>query len=62
MKKVYLDTTQANRCLSIFVNDAEVILAGTPINTMSVKYKNNEYQRLAEEYDIHLFLKTVFQK
>lgn len=40
-------------CLSVFVNDTEVILAGTPINTMSVKHKNNEYQRFAEEYDIH---------
>lgn len=53
MRKVYLDMTQANMCISVYVKDAEVILAGTTVNAMSVKYKNSEYQRFAEEYDIH---------
>lgn len=53
MRKVYLDTTKANMCISVYVNDAEVVLAGTPVNSMSVKHKNSEYQRFAEEYDIH---------
>ena len=52
MRKVYLDTTQSNMYISVFVNDAEVVLAGTPVNAMSVEYKNSEYLRFAEEYDI----------
>ena len=53
MRKVYLDTTQANMCISIYVNDAEVVQAGASVNVMSVKHKNSEYQKYAEEYDIH---------
>lgn len=53
MRKVYLDVTQADMCISVYVNDVEVVLSGTPVNTMSVKHKNSEYQRFAEEYDIH---------
>ena len=53
MKKVYLDMTQANMCIGVFVKDTEVIPAGTTVNTMSVKHKNDEYQRFADEYDIH---------
>ena len=52
MRKVYLDTTQSNMYISVFVNDAEVVLAGTPVNAMSVEYKNSECLRFAEEYDI----------
>lgn len=53
MRKVYLDTTQSDMCISVYVNDAEVVFAGTTVNSMSVKHKNSEYQRFAEEYDIH---------
>lgn len=53
MKKVYLDMTQANMCVSVFIKDTEVIPAGTTIASMSVKHKNAEYQRFADEYDIH---------
>ena len=53
MRKVYLDTTQADMCIGVIVNDAEVVEAGTPVNAMSVKHKNNEYQRFEEDYDIH---------
>ena len=53
MRKVYLDTTQADMCNSVYVNDAEVVLAGASVNAMSVKHKNSEYQKFAEEYDIH---------
>ena len=52
MRKVYLDTTQSNMYISVFVNDAEVVLAGTPVNAMSVENKKSEYLRFAEEYDI----------
>lgn len=53
MKKVYLDTTQSSTCLSIHLKGAEVIPAGTTVYSMSVKAKNSEYQRFADEYDIH---------
>ena len=53
MRKVYLDTTQADMCISVYVNDAEVVPAGASVNAMSVKHKNSEYQKFAEEYDIH---------
>lgn len=62
MRKVYLDTTQADMCISVFVNDAEVVLAGTPVNAMSVKYKNSEYLRFAEEYDIQFIFEDNLPK
>jgi hypothetical protein len=42
-------------CLSIYVKDTEIILAGTSINSMSVKEreKNGEYKKFADKYDIH---------
>ena len=54
MKKVYLDTTQSNMCMSVFVKDAEVILAGSTINAMSIKHKNDEYQRFGKK-DVKLW-------
>ena len=57
MKKVYLDTTHANMCIGAIVSDSEVVLAGASVNAMSVKHKNSEYQRFAEEYDIHFIFK-----
>lgn len=53
MKKLYLDETQAHECMSLFIKDAEIIHAGTTIYSMSVKEKNEEYERYADEYDIH---------
>ena len=52
MKKVYIDQT-SNTCTAVFVRDAQVISAGATIYSMPVKDKNSEYQRYAEEYDIH---------
>jgi hypothetical protein len=42
-------------CLSIYVKDTEIILAGTSIKSMSVKEreKNGEYKKFADEYNIH---------
>lgn len=35
-------------------------MAGATVNAMSVKHKNNEYQKFAEEYDIHfIFVDNV---
>jgi len=42
MRKVYLDTTKINGCIGVFVKDAEVILVGITICSMSVKDKNEE--------------------
>lgn len=53
MRKLYFDTTQTDMCIGIYIKDTEVIPAGTSVNAMSVKHKNSEYQRFADEYDIH---------
>ena len=53
MKKVYLDQTQAHECMSIYMKDVEIIHAGTTIYSMPIKDKNAEYERFADEYDIH---------
>lgn len=53
MKKVYLDQTSSSMCVSIYMKDTEIIPAGATISSMSVKHKNSEYERYAEEYDIH---------
>ena len=52
-KKLYLDMTKMGDCTSIWVKDTEIIPAGTTIYSMSVKQKNEEYERFAKEYDIH---------
>lgn len=53
MRKVYLDITELTiGAISVFVKDAEIILAGTTINSMGVNDKNEEYQRYAKDHDI----------
>lgn len=53
MRKVYLDQTVATMCVGVILEDAEIIPAGATISSMSVRHKNAEYQRYAQEYDIH---------
>ena len=53
MRKVYLDKTAITECTSVWLKDAEVIWAGATVYSMPLKYKNQEYQRFADEYDIH---------
>lgn len=53
MKKVYLDVTQLNGPTSIWMKNTEIVRAGTTVYSMQVKDKNAEYQRYADEYDIH---------
>lgn len=53
MKKVYLDQTNATMCVGVYLKDAQIIPAGATISSMSVRHKNSEYERYAEEYDIH---------
>lgn len=53
MKKIYIDKTQLKECTSVYVKDAVINWAGAVVCSMSVKHKNSEYQRYANEYDIH---------
>lgn len=53
MKKVFLDMTQNDNCISVFQKDTEVLQAGTTIYSMPIKDKNDEYQKFADYYDIH---------
>lgn len=53
MKRLYLDATTLTDCMSVIIKDTEVIWAGTTVYSMPVKCKNAEYQRYAQEYDIH---------
>lgn len=54
MSKVYLDTTelQLSGISFVGIEDTEIILAGTIINSMDINEKNDEYQRYADDYDI----------
>lgn len=52
MKKIYLDQTQLDSCVGVFMRGAEVIPAGATICAMSPKHRNSEYQRYSDEYDI----------
>ena len=52
VRKVFLDRTENKGPISVFIKDAEVISAGTTIYSMSVKSRNDEYQRYADEYDM----------
>ena len=51
MKKLYLDRTEVHD--GVFIKDAEIIPAGTTIYSMSVKDRNAEYEKYADEYDIN---------
>ena len=62
MKKVYLDKSRENKCISVFLKDVEVVLAGTTVNVMSVKHKNEEYQKFAEVYDVHFIFEDNVPK
>ncbi len=53
MKKLFIDKSELKECTSVWVKDAEINWAGTTVYSMSVKHKNSEYQRFADEYDIH---------
>lgn len=52
-KSVYFDVVQEHGCVALFVDDVELIPAGTTIYSMSAKDKGSEYQRYSDLYDIH---------
>lgn len=63
MRKVYYDkTAPENACISVYMKDAEVIAAGTTIYSMSIKEKNAEYQKFAEEYGIYFIFDDKLPK
>ncbi len=53
MRKVYLDILKLKDCYSLFIPDVLVIPAGTTIYSMSINDRNEEYQKYADDYDIH---------
>lgn len=53
MKKVYVDMTENNNCVSIFLKNTDVIQTGTTIYSMPVTDNNTEYQKIADEHDVH---------
>ncbi|MBU9737562.1 hypothetical protein [Diplocloster agilis] len=53
MQKIYLDMMEQTDCIGIYKKDTKVIPAGTTIYSMPSKDKNAEYQKFADEYDIH---------
>ena len=58
-KKLYLDMTDVKGCTSVWVKDTEIIPAGTTVYSMLEKQKNDEYERFANEYDIHFIFDDV---
>ena len=51
MKKMYLDVTEIDGCIGIFAKDVEIQNAGTTVYSMSVRHKNEEYQRYEKIYE-----------
>ncbi len=52
LKKVYMDRTENNECISLFSHDLEIVCAGTTITSMPQSDYCEEYKRFADEYDI----------
>ena len=53
MRKLYLDMTGNQGCTSYFMRDTEIIQAGATVYSMSVSERNEEYQKLADAYDLY---------
>ncbi len=61
MKKIYFDNS-AGDCVSVFAREAEVIQAGASIYSIPVSVKNKEYERFAQDYDIHFIFDDCVPK
>ena len=62
MERVYVDMSQVDgACVGVFVSGKEVVPVGTTVYSMLVEDRDEEYQRYADEYDIHFIFddKTV---
>ena len=54
MERVYIDMSQVDgSCVGVFVSGKDVIPVGTTAYSMPVEDRDEEYQRYADEYDIH---------
>ena len=54
MERVYIDMSQVDgSCVGVFVSGKEVVPVGTTVYSMPVEDRDEEYQRYADEYDIH---------
>ena len=53
MKRVYFDAAADNGCVALFVDDMEIIPAGTTVYSMSAKDKGPAYKRYSDLHDIH---------
>lgn len=53
MKKIYIDKNSVEDAASVWLKDAEIIWAGAVVSSMSIQCKNDEYQKIASDYDIH---------
>lgn len=61
MNKLLLDvaSTSSNGALSVILNDAEIIPAGTTVYPMPVELKDAEYQHFAHAYDVHFIFEDM---
>lgn len=48
----YFDVAECNG-IGVFIKGIDLIASGNTIYSMPIKYKNQKYQRIAENYDIH---------
>lgn len=55
MRKVYLDRTAYSGAIGVHIEDTEIILAGTTINSMGVHDRKEVYQTYANDYDIQFY-------
>lgn len=55
MKKIYVDISQLDKAIGLFVNNEEIELipTGSNISIMPIEDQNEEYQQYAHDYDIH---------
>ena len=61
MERVYVDMSQVDgACVGVFVSGKEVVPVGTTVYSMLVEDRDEEYQRYADEYDIHVAPETVY--
>ena len=53
LRQLYIDMTESNNCTSYCMKEVRMIQAGATVYSMSVSSRNEEYQKLADAYDMH---------
>ena len=59
MKELFFDAEKNTSAIGFVQKDVKVLQAGTTVYSMPVEEKNEEYQRFADEYDIHFIFDDV---